>query len=119
MDWLIAAFGFQQKERWIEEGRLVHGELAFDNGVLMMANPTPLYQSPKRVRENYEPAAKYSEVPYVINGVMVHVQDIEAHFAQAVAAGATILSPITMSPPGKTYRAEDPEGHRWFFLQAN
>ena len=119
MDWLIAAFGFQQKERWVEEGRLTHGELTFDNGVIMIANPTPLYQSPKQVRAAYEPAAKWSELPYVMNGVLVHVQDIDAHFAKAVEAGAVILSPVESATPGRIYKAEDPEGQRWFFLEAN
>lgn len=117
MDWLIEAFGFAERARWVEEGRLVHGELSFGNGVIMVANPTPLYQSPMRVRENYEPSARYSEVPYIINGVLVHVTNIENHFAHAEKSGARILSEITSSPPGKTYRAEDPEGQRWFFLE--
>ena len=28
-----------------------------------------------------------------------------------------ILSDIEDGPPGRRYRAEDPEGQRWFFIQ--
>jgi uncharacterized glyoxalase superfamily protein PhnB len=56
-------------------------------------------------------------VPWVIDGVLVYVDDIDAHFARAAAAGAIILSEIEEGPPGRRYRAEDPEGHRWFFLE--
>src|SRR6185436_20854371 len=31
--------------------------------------------------------------------------------------GATILSEIEEGPPGRRYRAEDLEGHRWFFFE--
>lgn len=117
MDWLIRAFGFVEKARWVEEGRLTHGELAQGDEVIMLATPTPDYQSPRTVRENYPPAAQYSKVPYVINGVLVHVSDIEAHYARANAAGAIMLSEIEYGFPGARYRAEDPEGQRWFFLQ--
>jgi len=33
------------------------------------------------------------------------------------ASDATILSEIEDGPPGREYRAEDFEGHRWFFLE--
>lgn len=118
MDWLIKAFGFVEKARWIEDGRLTHGELAMGDGVVMLATPTPDYQSPKTVRENYPPALEWSKVPYIIDGVLVHVADVQAHFERAKAAGATILSEIETGFPGPRYRAEDPEGHRWFFLEA-
>ena len=117
MDWLIQAFGFVEKERWLHEGRLAHGELIFANCVIMLASPTPDYQCPLKVRENYAPAAEWSKVPYIINGVLVHVTDIDEHFAVAINGGATILSPIQVGPPGRSYRAEDPEGQRWFFLE--
>lgn len=118
MDWLIKAFGFVEKARWIEDGRLTHGELAMGDGVVMLASPTPDYQSPKTVRANYPPALEWSKVPYIIDGVLVHVADVQAHFERAKAAGATILSEIDTGFPGPRYRAEDPEGHRWFFLEA-
>jgi len=53
----------------------------------------------------------------MIDGVLVYVDDLQAHFTQAKHAGATILSEIENDESGRRYRAEDPEGHRWFFPQ--
>lgn len=117
MDWLISAFGFVEKARWMEDGRLTHGELAIGDEVVMLATPSPDYQSPKTIRDHYPPAKKMAEVPYILNGVLVRVTDVQAHFERAKAAGATILSEIETGFPGARYRAEDPEGHRWFFLE--
>jgi uncharacterized glyoxalase superfamily protein PhnB len=83
----------------------------------MLAEPTPNYQSPKHHRQICKAAAKWSEVPYIINGVLVYVEDIESHFKTARSAGATILSQIETGGPGTRYRAEALEGQRWMFMQ--
>jgi uncharacterized glyoxalase superfamily protein PhnB len=118
LDWLHRAFGFQEIMRHTEpDGRLSHGEMEAGNGLIMLASPTPDYQSPKRHRQVCEQARRWSTVPWIIDGVLVYVADVEQHFAGAKAAGATILSGIEEGPPGRRYRAEDLEGHRWFFMQ--
>ena len=118
LEWLQRAFGFEERARMTTpDGRLSHGELAAGDGLIMLASPTPDYQGPKRHREGCEAARKWSAVPWVIDGVLVFVDDIDRHFARAKAAGATILSEIETDPPGKRYRAEDLEGHRWFFIE--
>lgn len=117
MDWLIKAFGFREKDRRVEDGRLTHGELDTGGGVIMLATPSPHYQGPKHHREECEIARSWHDVPYIIDGVLVYVDDVDAHFARAKAAGATILSPVEESGDGgKRYRAEDVEGHRWMFM---
>lgn len=118
MDWLSKAFGFRERTRMISpDGQLMHGEMEAGGGLIMMANPTPDYQSPKRHREKCGAARKWSEVPWIIDGVLVHVENLDAHFRRARNAGANILSEIEEGPPGRRYRAEDLEGHRWFFLE--
>lgn len=118
--WLAKAFGFLERSRIADaEGRLMHGELDVGGGLIMLASPTPDYEGPKRHREVCERARKWSSVPWVIDGVLVLVDDLEAHFQRAKASGATILTEIEEGPPGRRYRAEDPEGHRWFFLERN
>ena len=119
MDWLARAFGFRETMRMMtKDGRLSQGEMeAGDGGVIMLATPTPDYQSPKHHRETCEAAAAWSKVPYIIDGVLVYVDDVDAHFRQAEAAGALILSGIETTPFGKRYRAEDLEGHRWMFTE--
>ncbi len=120
LDWLVEAFGFRERSRICDHtGRLMHGELEAGDGLLMLASPTPDYESPKRHREHCERARKWSSIPWIIDGVLVLVDDVDAHFERAKASGASILSEIEDGPPGRRYRAEDPEGHRWFFLERN
>jgi uncharacterized glyoxalase superfamily protein PhnB len=117
LEWLAKAFGFRERARQIDaDGRLSHGEMEAGGGVIMLATPTPDYVSPRRHRETCEQARKWSAVPWIIDGVLVYVDDLDAHFARAKAAGATILSEIQADSPGRRYRAEDLEGRRWFFL---
>ena len=54
------------------------------------------------------------EYPAVIP--MLAYEDAVAERAQK--AGATILSEVeSVGVPGKRYRAEDLEGHRWMFME--
>ncbi len=116
--WLTKAFGFRERMRLVgDDGLLAHGEMEAGGGVIMLATPTPDYESPRRHREHCAQARKWSAVPWIINGVVVYVEDLDAHFAQARAAGATILSEIEEGPPARRYRAEDLEGQRWFFME--
>jgi PhnB protein len=119
MDWLARAFGFTETRRMVEpNGRLAHGEMSTgEQGLIMLATPTPDYQSPKHHRATCEPAAAWSKVPYVIDGVLVYVENVDVHIDQARAAGAIILSEVESGGPGKRYRAEDLEGHRWLFME--
>jgi uncharacterized glyoxalase superfamily protein PhnB len=120
IDWLVKAFGFREQLRYTEDdGTVTHAELVTDGGgLIMLATPTPDYVGPKAHREACEQARKWSESPYVIDGVLVDVDDVDAHFAQAKEAGATILSePEDVSVGIRHYRVEDLEGHRWMFSQ--
>jgi PhnB protein len=119
LDWLARAFGFVETVRLLSDrGVLEHGEMTASGGRLMLGTATPAYEGPKAHREHCERARAWSEVPYVIDGVLVYVDDVDAHFARAVEHGATILSEPEDAPPGRLYRVEDLEGHRWMFIQA-
>jgi uncharacterized glyoxalase superfamily protein PhnB len=118
MDWLARAFGFVERTRMLsEDGVLNHGEMRAGDGVIMLATPSAAYEGPKQHREHCERTRDWSVVPYVIDGVLVYVDDVDAHLDRATRAGATILSGIEDGFPGRRYRAEDIEGHRWMFLQ--
>ncbi|MFN0178053.1 MAG: VOC family protein [Gemmatimonadales bacterium] len=118
LEWFRSAFGFRETARFTTpDGRLSHGEMEAGDGLIMLASPTPEYRSPKRHREACEQARKWSAVPWIIDGVLVYVDDLDRHLARAKAADATILSEIEDGPPGRRYRAEDLEGHRWFFFE--
>lgn len=117
--WLEEAFGFRQIARMdAPDGSIPHAELAAGSARIMLASaPSPHYQAPRRHREHCEIARRWSEVPWIIDGVLVYVDDVAAHHARATAAGATILSVPEDGFPGPRYRAEDIEGHRWMFLE--
>ena len=117
MDWLARAFGFQELDRRVEDRRLTHGEMDTGGGVIMLATPSLHYRGPKRHREECDVARSWHDVPYIIDGVMVYVDDVDAHFQRAKANGATILSAVEGGGEGKRYRVEDIEGHRWMFMQ--
>ena len=118
LQWLATAFGFRERTRltW-PDGSLSHGEMEAGDGLIMLATPTPDYEGPRRHRERCDRARKWSAVPWVIDGVLVYVDDLDGHYTQAKAAGAIILSEPEDGPPARRYRAEDLEGHRWFFIQ--
>jgi uncharacterized glyoxalase superfamily protein PhnB len=48
-------------------------------------------------------------------GMVLHVQDVDAHFARASSAGAEILSEPTDQEYGqREYGLRDPDGHSWW-----
>ena len=118
MDWLASAFGFKERTRMLgKDGRLSHGEMQAGHGVIMLATPTPDYQGPRHHREGCESAQKWLAVPYIVDGVLVYVDDVKAHYQRAKQKGATILSEPEADGYGRRYRAEDIEGHRWMFME--
>src|SRR5262249_11290693 len=81
MDWLVRAFGFTERRRMADQqGRVVHGELELSGNIVMVASPTPEYRSPKSHTESCEQARRWSAVPWVIDGVLVFVDDVDAHY---------------------------------------
>ncbi len=120
IDWLTEAFGFREQRvarHTATNGTVTHAQLEHGDGLIMLATPTSDYQSPNRHRETCDAADKWLRAPWVIDGVLVHVDDIDAHFDRAKRAGATMLSGIEDGPVGRLYRVADLEGHRWMFLQ--
>src|SRR5690606_13154356 len=118
MDWLARAFGFTERTRWLDaDGSLSHGEMTAGGGLIMLATaPMKSYESPRNHRTRCDRAREWSDTPYVIDGVLVYVDDVDAHYERARDAGATILS-APEDGVRRLYRVEDPEGHRWMFMQ--
>jgi uncharacterized glyoxalase superfamily protein PhnB len=118
-EWLCAAFGFRERQRFSDnQGTVTNTILDVPGGGVIMPGYTgPDYQSPRRHRETCDAARRWQGVPYVIDGILVAVDDADRHCAQARAAGATILSEPEDTGHGRIYRAEDSEGHRWMFSQ--
>ena len=117
-EWIAKAFGFEETGRWSDDdGRVTQASVVFDGSEVLLGYPSPHYQSPKRHAEVCEYARKWSETPYIVDGVHVTVDDIDAPYERAKAEGATILTELEDNPHirQRQYRAEDVEGHRWMF----
>jgi uncharacterized glyoxalase superfamily protein PhnB len=108
MDWLVNAFGFRERMRMDnDDGRVGHGELELgEGGVVMLGEPGSGYENPN-ARGGRATA-----------GVHVYVDDVDAHYEHAKAAGAKINTEPTDQEYGdRRYDCEDLEGHDWFFAQ--
>lgn len=104
VEWLCRAFGFEQAIVFEGEGgRVEHAELRLGDGTVMLGQPGRDYRSPN----NRDGGTA---------GVHVYVDDVDAHFEQARAAGAVIHNEPTDQPYGdRRYDCDDLEGHNWFF----
>src|SRR4051812_41964918 len=106
IEFLCRAFGFQERFRMpMPDGSIGHAELTAGDNVIMLAS---LWREAGH--------ASPRELGGVHGQLMVYVDDVDAHHERARAAGATIIAAPEEQPYGdRTYRAIDPEGHRWVF----
>jgi uncharacterized glyoxalase superfamily protein PhnB len=119
IDWLSKAFGFEVRLK-IEgaNGRIEHSELTFGEGLIMVGDVSAI-----KARRNSNEGSPRSHGGLNTVNLCICVDDADAHCARARQAGAKILDEPSTSDYGdeyasdRTYRAEDPEGHRWWFMQ--
>jgi PhnB protein len=106
LDWLARAFGFRERMRLPgTAGKIMHAEMEWADGVIMMGTPGTEYKNPKRLGQ-------------VTQSLYVYVDQLDQHFRQAKAASAKILEePADQFYGDRRYAAEDPEGHHWYFAQ--
>jgi PhnB protein len=83
----------------------------------MLGWPGPEYEGPARHAEHCDAARRWCAPPFVIDGALVFVEDVDQHAERARSAGATILRAPEDAEYGRLYVASDLEGHRWMFLQ--
>ncbi|MEL6586130.1 MAG: VOC family protein [Pseudomonadota bacterium] len=98
MAFLSAAFGFEIIQAFDgEDGRLVHGEMRCGAAIIMLGSG--------------EDVAKAASP-----GLYLVVEDVDAHYLRAQAAGAQIVYPPEDTEFGtRRYRVRDIEGHEWSF----
>ncbi len=119
-DWLARAFGFEEVGRWADgDGTVTHVNMKAADGMVMLGHPSADYQSPRRHAESCEAAREWQTSPYIVDGVLVYVHDVDAHHERAVKAGAKVLTKLEDNDDigQRQYRVEDLEGHRWMFAQ--
>ncbi len=110
VDWLVKAFGFAAYAVYKgDDGVVVHAELSFGNGMIMLG---PARQSDYGVNvvQPDEIGGRETQAPYVI------VADADAHYHQSTANGAVVVIDIKDEDyGGRGYTCRDLEGHLWTF----
>lgn len=121
IDWLTRAFGLTEDPgaRYTDsDGVVGHAELMYGDETIMLSTPNPEYRNPKHHRKTCSEAAAWLDNPWVIDGVLIQIDDLDAHYQQAIDEGAEIIRPLDDSGMGfRVYSAEDLEGHRWMFVE--
>lgn len=108
-DWLVRVFGLGpgRLDR-DEDGRAVHGELHAGDGVIWL----------HREQEDGYGLRSPRSTGAATAGVAVIVDDVDAHYRHALAAGATVVQEPVDQPYGyRVYSARDIEGHLWSFMR--
>ncbi len=118
LDWLPRAFGFTVQVKVVEEGRLVHSQLSYGDGLIMVGEEMA-GEARRFGTDRLSPLSARCNT----QNLMVYVDDVDAHCAAARAAGAQIVAEPDDHDYGeghwcdRAYGAIDPEGHLWWFVQ--
>ena len=99
------AFGATEVMRLAEpSGKIGHAEIKIGNATIMLADEYP--------EMDVRSPLSFGGSPVSIH---LYVEDVDAVFSQAVAAGAKALRPVTDQFYGdRSGTLADPFGHRWF-----
>jgi RNA polymerase sigma-70 factor (ECF subfamily) len=112
LEYLTRVFQFTERREARMGGDDGEGMLAwleFGDGVVMIGRAS---EAARDVHRLYSPAV----VGHATVSIQVLVDDIDAHYAHATAAGATITMPIEDAFYGyRRYESDDLEGHHWHF----
>jgi len=102
--WLTNAFGFIEHYRYGEPGGRVDGaQMHLGDAWIMLNCARPGRASPAQVGHDTQ-------------SLTVFVNDVDAHFQKAKAAGAKIVEDLHETEYGeRQYGVEDLEGHHWLF----
>ncbi|GAA0352551.1 VOC family protein [Bowmanella denitrificans] len=106
IDWLCQAFGFTC--RFVVPGEneeIIHSELSLGSSVVMLSSPKKQF--------NWVCPHQAGGLPMMLS---LYVADPDAHYKQALAAGAEIIQPLQDEEYGaRGYMVKDPQGHMWYF----
>ena len=107
--WLERSFGLVERPEARladDHGEIILTEMTLGKGVVMIGSAgSHKLESP-------------TVVGAITQMVIAYVDDVDAHFARAVHAGATVEMELQDQPWGdRRYEALDLEGHRWYFAE--
>ena len=96
IDFLSRAFGAEEMAVYENAGRVMHAAVRVGDAVLELGEPEDRTGIPS-------------------NGLFLFVEDVEAAYARALAAGATVVRPPQDTPYGlRSAIVKDPEGYLWW-----
>lgn len=106
LEWLAEAFGFEQTFATPgPDGTVAHAEMTFGPGVIMLGS-APAGGDLARPED-------WHDAP---QSIYIAVDDVDAHYEQARAAGAEITrEPEDTDYGSREYSARDLEGQHWHF----
>jgi uncharacterized glyoxalase superfamily protein PhnB len=100
IDWLERAFGFVRHVAYDNpDGTVAHAEMRYGAGLVMLG-------SWRGEDDSRRPGQGWAYVA---------VDDLDAHYRRAVAAGAEVVDGLQHQDYGSFYSARDPEGNLWSF----
>jgi len=111
IDWLCNAFGFEKNAVYPNaNGGIAHAQLSFGNGMIMLGSVQNNSDWGRLIKQPDEIGGAETQSAYVV------VTDADLVYAQAKAAGATIVIDIKDEDfGGRGFSCRDPEGHLWTF----
>jgi uncharacterized glyoxalase superfamily protein PhnB len=106
LEFLARAFGFATRTHEVDpdDAEHVHAEAALGEAVVMVGHATTKWGT-----------ASPRKLPALHSGILVYVDDVDAHCRRARAAGATIESEPEDDWGDRMYTVRDPERHQWYF----
>lgn len=106
IDWLEKAFGFTIHAKYMDGDKVAHAELAFGSSMIMCGDD----EEDAYGEMVGPPSAQGGKSLYIA------VDDVDAMFARAQAAGAVIEEGLTDRDYGsREFICRDPEGNLWCF----
>jgi len=108
---LCDAFGFEKKVVFEDEsGIVVHAQLTFGGGMIMISDSSRKSEYSKLVKQPEALGGFQSQSPFIFIK-----EGLDLHYEKAKAAGAKIALELKKEEHGSGYSCFDPEGHLWNF----
>ncbi len=104
IEFYARAFGAEEVSRMAGPGgTIVHAEIRIGDSVVMLGEENAQWGTRSPLSTNGNPGSLH-----------IYVEDVDAAFARAVSAGATVRAPLEDAFWGDRYgKVTDPFGHEW------
>lgn len=109
IDFYARAFGAEERYRLPNpDGTLGHTEITIGDTLLMLSDEAP----------QLGVVSPLAQIGHCMS-LVLDVDDVDAAWQRALAAGATVERPLKDEPYGRSGWLVDPFGHRWSLITPN